>query len=286
MIDEPELHLNPAVCKTILPFLIEEYLIPNDIQAIICSHSPDILGSAFDSSECSLLHMESPTVVSPIYPEDRREVFDALRRLGTSASDVLFSAGSIFVEGEHDIEVLQAGFDELVSKYNIKQLGGRQSVEKEIKTIQAAEKNGEIDTLKLFVFIFDLDNAPSTIQSTRLTKVLQWKRRCIENYLIDDKIIYDLLNDREISKEKIDARGNVLRVFKEIAVKQLKEVVAEAVYTAMNYENPGLRPREIIGRSYTEMADVLLTRLETIQNQLERYPSGLNRIGIPESGNF
>lgn len=47
MLDEPELHLNPAVCKTILPFLIDEYLTKNDVQAIICSHSPEILGSAF-----------------------------------------------------------------------------------------------------------------------------------------------------------------------------------------------------------------------------------------------
>jgi predicted ATP-dependent endonuclease of OLD family len=116
MIDEPELHLNPAVCKLLLSFLIDEFLIPSDIQAIICSHSPEILGSAFDSSACSLLRLQSPTVISKIYPEDRREVFGALRRLGTSASDVLFSAGSIYVEGEDDVDVLEAGFDKLVVK--------------------------------------------------------------------------------------------------------------------------------------------------------------------------
>jgi predicted ATPase len=174
MLDEPELHLNPAVCKTILPFLIEEYLTPNDIQAIICSHSPEILGSAFDSPACTLLHLQSPTIISKIYPEDKREVFEALRRLGTSASDVLFSAGSIFVEGDHDSELLETGFDEIVGRYNITQLGSRGAVEKEIQTLKEAEARGEIDTIKCF--IFDLDNSPTTLGSTKLIKVLQWKR--------------------------------------------------------------------------------------------------------------
>jgi predicted ATP-dependent endonuclease of OLD family len=123
MIDEPELHLNPAVTKLLLPFLMKEYLIPGDVQVIICSHSPEILGFPFDSTTCALLHLQSSTVISKIYPEDKREVFEALRRLGTSANDVLFSAGSIFVEGEHDMDVLAAGFDKLVVKYHIAQLG-------------------------------------------------------------------------------------------------------------------------------------------------------------------
>jgi predicted ATPase len=266
MIDEPELHLNPAVCKTLLTFLIEEYLVPNDIQAIICSHSPEILGSAFDSPNCTLLHIQSSTVISKIYSEDRREVFDALRRLGTSASDALFSAGSIFVEGDHDIEILETGFDELVGKYKITQLGGRGSIEREIKTLQAAEAKGEIDTLKCF--IFDLDNAPSDLRSTRLIKVLQWKRRCIENYLIDEKIIYDLLNDLEVSKTRINSRGEVSNIFKKIAENQLQEVVAKEIYNQMNYENPGMRPREILGKTYDEMASALFSRLKTIQDQV------------------
>jgi hypothetical protein len=266
MIDEPELHLNPAVCKLILPFLINEFLIPNDLQAIICSHSPEVLGAAFDSSTCTLLHLQSPTVISKIYPEDKREVFEALRRLGTSASDVLFSAGSIFVEGDHDVEVLESGFDKLVVRYDIKQLGGRGNIEKEIRTLQDAEARKEVDTLKCF--IFDLDRMPTSLVSTRMIKVLQWKRRTLENYLIEDKIIYDLFNDQEISKQKIDNRGEVQAVFKRIAVSQLQEAVATDVYNGMSYESPGLRPREIVGKSYSEMAEVLFSRLGVLKGQI------------------
>jgi predicted ATPase len=266
MLDEPELHLNPAVCKLILPFLIDEFLVPNDIQAVICSHSPEVLGSAFDSSNCALLHLQSPTVISKIYPEDKREVFDALRRLGTSASDVLFSAGSIFVEGEHDIEILQAGFDELVIKYHVTQLGGRGNIAKEIETLQAAEIRGEVDTLKCF--IFDLDRAPTKLTSSKLIKVLQWNRRCLENFLIDEKIIYDILNDQEISQNKIANRGEVPSILREIAVSQLQEVVAGDIYKAMAFEGIGIRPREISGKQYSTMADVLFSRLAILQGQI------------------
>ena len=266
MIDEPELHLNPAVCKLLLPFLIDEYLVPNDIQAIICSHSPEILGSAFDSSTCALLQLQSPTIISKIYPEDKREVFGALRRLGTSASDVLFSAGSIFVEGEHDIDVLETGFDKLVVKYHITQLGGRGNIEKEIQTLQGAEIKGEIDTLKCF--IFDLDQAPTSLTSSKMVKVLQWKRRCLENYLIDEKIIYDMLNDKEFSKQKIENRGEVQSILRGIAIKQLQEAVATDVYNKMAYENPGLRPKEIVGKTYAEIADVLFFRVDVLKNQI------------------
>ena len=117
-------------------------------------------------------------------------------------------------------------------------------------------------------FIFDLDNTPTAVQSTPLVKVLQWKRRCVENYLIDEKIIYDLLNDLGISGGRIGSRGETKQIFKDIAMSQLREVVAAHVYSAKNYENPGLRPREISGKAYDEVAKVLYARLSVMQTQI------------------
>jgi predicted ATPase len=266
LIDEPELHLNPAVCKLLLPFLLDEYLIPKNIQAIICSHSPELLGSAFDRTDCSLHHLQSPTVISKIYPEDKREVFDALRRLGTSASDVLFSSGSVFVEGEHDIEILEAGFSKLLGRYKVTHLGGRGPVEREIKTLQDAERKNEIDTLKCF--IFDLDGIPTSLTSSNLVRVLQWKRRCLENFLIDEKIIYDLLKEKDVANKAIPSRGEVPAVFKQIAISQLQGVVMEKVYASLRYDNSGFRPKEVAGKTYTEAAEVLFDRISAIQSQV------------------
>ena len=293
LIDEPELHLNPPVCKILLPFLIDEYLKPKHLHAIICSHSPEILGVAFDRSDCSLHHLQSKTVISPILPEDKKEVFDALRRLGTSASDVLFSSGSIFVEGADDIDILDAGFASTLNRYKVTQLEGRGNVEREIRTLLDAERRGEIDTLKCF--IFDLDHAPTQLASTALVRVTQWKRRCIENYLINDKVIYDLFRDDGISRHKIETRGEVPGIFHEIAMSQLDDTVAEIVCKRHVFGSLGPPPhRDLFGKSFAESAALLFQRLSSVQQQIcnlegptwcaefERYCEGERRILLPK----
>lgn len=267
LIDEPELHLNPAVCKMFLPFLVEEYLKPQHLQAIICSHSPEILGVAFDRADCSLHHLQSRTVISPILPEDRREVFDALQRLGTSASDALFSSGSIFVEGDDDIEILDAGFSNILNRYKLTPLEGRSNVEREILTLQAAEKRGEVDTLKCF--IFDFDQVPTQLSSTPLVRVTQWKRRCIENYLINEKAIYEALRDDDLSLDKIERRGEVPAVLRELALGQLNDTVAEIVAKRHDYGSLGPPPRrDLLGKSFAGSGAYLFDRISTVQQRI------------------
>ncbi len=266
LLDEPELHLNPAVSKRLLSFLIDEYLVPNKIQAIICSHSPEILGTAFERDDCTLHHLQSSTVVSPIYSRDKKEVFDALKRLGSSTSDVLFSRGSLFVEGEHDAEILNVGFADLISRYRVSALGGRSNVEREIDLLQLAEKREEIDTLT--GFIFDLDKRPTDRKSTKLVKVAQWKRRCIENYLIDEKVLYDILKDSNLASESIQLRGEVYNTLRQLAFDQIPLIAAEIAYATFGFENPGIRPKELAGKNFSEMAQVLGTRLQVMQSQL------------------
>ena len=182
LLDEPELHLNPAVCKNIISFLNDEIVKKNSTQIILCTHSGEILGSAFDRDDCTVHHLRSHNDATKIYKKDTHEVFDALNKLGTSVADSMFSKGNIFVEGDHDVQILEEGFYDFVAGYKITSLGGRSNIEKEIQTLQKAERNGELD--KLNCFIFDLDRMPTNITSSQLVKVLQWDRYCLENYLI------------------------------------------------------------------------------------------------------
>ncbi|HEX4427260.1 MAG TPA: AAA family ATPase, partial [Terriglobales bacterium] len=113
LLDEPELHLNPAVCKDLLAFLVDNYVVRKNLQAIICSHSPEILAGAFDKDECSLYHLVSERVLSKVRYKDEQEISDALHRLGTSESEGLLYKATIFVEGEDDVSLLEAGFGDL-----------------------------------------------------------------------------------------------------------------------------------------------------------------------------
>lgn len=267
MIDEPELHLNPAVCKNIVPFLNDAIVAASDVQVLMCTHSPEILSTAFDHPNCGVFHLRSAKDATKIYERDSREVFDALRRLGTTAADTLFSRGNIFVEGEHDAGILEEGFYDQVAGYKITPLGGRGEVEKEIATLQDAEGRGELD--KLSCFIFDLDRAVASARSSAMVRVLQWDRYCLENYLINRKLLFDELTDCDVSG--LGSRGSFEARVLELALLQLNEVVAKQVYSSFEPENPGLRSSEIGQKSYKAIGDLLAARLSTIRTSLESF---------------
>ncbi|MCK9621590.1 MAG: AAA family ATPase [Methylobacter sp.] len=267
LLDEPELHLNPAVCKNIISFISEEIIQKNDIQVLLCTHSGEILGTAFDREDCTVHHLRSHNDATKIYEKDSHEVFCALARLGTSAADSMFSQGNIFVEGDHDSLVLEDGFYEFVSGYKITSLGGRTGIEKEITTLQQAEKKGDLD--KLNCFIFDLDRMPSSIVSTPLVKVLQWDRYCLENYLIKPKELFDELT--ELGVTDLDSRGIFEKRLKEMALQQLSEVVAREVYAKESPESVGVRSKDIEGKSFAEMAEILSDRLNTLKLEIQNH---------------
>ena len=267
LLDEPELHLNPAVCKNIIPFLNDFVSSDNKTQILLCTHSAEILGSAFDHPECSIHHLRSHQDATKIYERDNREVFEALRRLGTTAAESLFSRGNIFVEGEHDSAILEDGFFEQVTGYKITSLGGRKEVEKEIRALQNGERKGEID--KTHCFIYDMDRAPENFESTKYVKILQWDRYCLENYLINRKLLFDVLT--EASVRDLGSRGTFEHNIIELALKQLTAVVAKKIYTELKPEGPGLRSSDVSHKTYEEIADILSRRLEGIKAELNDF---------------
>jgi predicted ATPase len=266
LLDEPELHLNPAVCKDLLPFIIDNYSKPKELQLIICSHSPEILAGAFDRDECSLFHLVSGTMLTKIRRNDEDLITDALRRLGTSESEGLLYKATIFVEGEHDVELLEHGFNSLLKQYKLKDLGGRREVEKQIKSLQEAENHGE--KLSSRYFIFDRDDAPSILESTEKVKVLQWDRRCLENYLIEIDILADLLMDKEISGRPTGNLGELSQNLKKLTMMHLDDAVIADVYKEFNFDHPGHRPSETVAKSFSEAGELLFTRIDRIKEQI------------------
>lgn len=266
LFDEPELHLNPAVCKELLPFIVKEYIIPKNLQAIICTHSPEILAGAFEDDECSVYHLISEKLLTKIRRQDQDDIIEALRKLGTSEAEGLLYSATIFVEGPTDVELLEAGFGDLLRRYKVKELFGRAEVEKHIRRLQKADESGNDQPPRYF--IFDRDGAPAGIQNTPSVKVLQWPRRCLENYLIDFDIITDLLKDSEVTKAQPPTHGEVAARLRNLALSQLDDFVIRQAYDQHGYENPGLRTKEIEGKGFAEAAEILFDRLSVIRGQV------------------
>lgn len=247
-----------------MPFLIEEVINPLKVQAIICTHSAEMTGYAYEYNRCTLLHLRSNTDISPIHPQDKGEVYEALKRLGSEPSDVLSSRGAIYVEGEHDIEILRAGWPDRIAGYKLAALGGRSEVEKEIKTFQTAERESKLDTPQCF--IFDHDRTPTGLKDTDRVKVRQWDRYCLENYLLDSDIIYDVSNANGF--KNVPSRGALKKMLRDVSLAQLQRVIAREVYSNLEPDNPGYRGDVDKQDDYSEMGNVLAERLASIKEQL------------------
>jgi predicted ATPase len=264
-LDEPELHLNPAVCSRLVPFLHTEIISPLNLQLFVCTHSAEILSSALQRDDCSVFHLRTPRDATPVDRRDKAELFEILRRLGLSSMDVVSWQGTIFVEGEDDIELLSLGFPELLSNYQLKQLGGRGEVEKDILRLQSAESKGDIQRLN--VFIFDHDSMPSLLKSSNFVRTLQWDRYSIESYLLDENLLFDVVNRH--AETKVESKGALRTLLRELALKQVTDVAVRRVYTGLEPENCGLRPKEVIGKSSAQCAEILFERIERLRGMLE-----------------
>lgn len=266
LFDEPELHLNPSVCRDLLSFLVNEYALKGKIQIIICTHSPEILAGAIDNDSCALYHLTSSTSLARVLKQDDAEVAEALRRLGTSESDGLLYKARIFVEGADDVELLRTGFGSLLRRYKLIDLGGRGEIEKQIMKLQEAESKGK--AIAPVYFIFDRDESVTKLADSAAIHVLQWSRYCLENYLIDVDVIGALLQSKEYVVTPLKTQGDAAALLKRLAMCQIDGRAAKSVYAEMNYQSPGLRMSEIKGASLNEIADGLCHRLVEIKMQL------------------
>lgn len=266
LLDEPELHLNPAVCKDLLAYLIEQYVKPRNLQVLVCSHSPEILAGAFDSDDCSLYHLISGKTLSKVRPQDEITLGNALHRLGAQESENLLYRGIVFVEGVDDVMLLEVGFTNVLRRYKLKFSTGRKEIEKAIKALQIAENN-DVKSEPVY-FIFDRDDSPTSLSSSASAKVLQWDRRCLENYLLDLDAMSNLLMDEDVVREPYTNQGDVSKLLREIAFQQLDEAAARRIYAKYNFQGLGLRREDLSNKSIEEISRAALQRIVDVKRQL------------------
>ncbi len=98
-------------------------------------------------------------------------------------------------------------------------------------------------------------------------KIVQWRRRTIENYLLDIDVLTDLLTDSDVVRAPLQNMGQVGDILRRLADNQLSDTAAQDVYESRAYTSPGLRKMEIQGKSISEAANVLFTRLASIKSE-------------------
>jgi hypothetical protein len=187
--------------------------------------------------------------------------------LGSSAADVLFAKGNIYVEGPHDQLILQTGYAELLNGYKITSVGGRGEIEREIPNLQEQEKAGKLTKRQLF--ILDGDRRATTLSSTRLVRIHQLKRYCIENFLLNENIVFDLVTSH--AKKPVESRGQFPATLKELALAQTREVAIWETYVAKNLQPKGLRREQFADKEAKHVATEIANDLAESSQRLNGF---------------
>jgi hypothetical protein len=105
--------------------------------------------------------------------------------------------------------------------------------------------------------------------------VLQWKRRCLENYLIDLEVLSRLLMDDEIAQTPMRNEGEVRSLLSRLALSQLRDVSVRTTYAKTEFIGLGIRKDDLVAASTADIATVLLARIETARTQIAGIDSAL-----------
>ncbi|MBM9590886.1 AAA family ATPase [Leptospira sp. 201903075] len=259
LLDEPELHLNPAVCRNIIPFLKNEISLSNNIQIIMTSHSGEILTSTKEDSDLRLLHLIDSNTITQIYNRDKDEAQQALKMLGIDASDILFNKGILYLEGTTDEEYIPELFKKEIDGFKIRSLGGRTEIEKEIARLQEADKSNTLDGYH--IFILDNDNKPTTLTSSDSVKIIQWDRYSIENYLLNIDLLYDIVK-KNCRANTPTNRADFSREIKALAMNQLSSIVVLENYSKFFPESVSISKKIFKEKSLQDIAKDLLEKLK------------------------
>lgn len=270
LFDEPELHLNPAVSRDLLSFVMTKYSKPRNIQFLMCTHAPEILSGAFSDEECTLLHLKSASNISRIGKHALDEYSDALSRLGASVSESLMYEGTILVEGVDDVDFLESGFPDVVKRYKVKDRGGRREVEQTVVELQQLE--GKHQKVSPIFLIFDRDEEPTNLKSSAAVRILQWPRRCAENYMIDSDVITALLKDSSITKNPVQSEGDVRRLMRDLAFKQLDLIAAREVYRSYQYQDASPQSDDLKASTIEALASAFFERMAAARASIPEVP--------------
>ena len=190
IVDEPELHLNPAMIRG-LPTLYQQHIgsaLNNQIWLV--THSDVFLRAAFYDSDMELFHMsvaDRKPGTNQITSISQRSEFDrvCIDLIGDIAN-YRPDQPVLVVEGQQqfDILVLRRLFAEMLKGVNVLEAGGKNEVLQRLVSLRdSAKKSGQTKTI---LGITDSDGEKSSNESNGH---YQWPAYHIENYLLEPKYI-------------------------------------------------------------------------------------------------
>lgn len=228
LIDEPELHLNPALLRGFPQFYHRH--IGRDLgnQLWLMTHSDALLRESVGQPDFSVYHMQPAEIGSQSDNQLNsievgelldRAIVDLVGDLATyrpGAKVVFFEGGG---DAKFDVRMTNSLFPEFGNSVNAISAGHRARVEQLHDLLRRASKSGSLAAQ--FFSVVDRDSG----SIERAADSYQWDRYHIENYLLEPKYVLAVLKDLSKASKMLDTESKILKNLRECAEKTLEDLV-------------------------------------------------------------
>ena len=242
LLDEPELHLNPALVRGLPQFYLKRLGLELENQIWLVTHSDAFLREAMGHNGLRVFHMQYALTsedmenqVHEIQPGEEVEAI-ILEMVGDLAA---YRPGAkvVFFEGgdsEFDLNMVSRLFPAFGKEVNLVSGGNRSRVETLHKTLQRSVQAGNIP-IKIYSVV-DKDSGAEIDSSGEFQGHYSWDVYHIENYLLDTRFIGEALKNVNIHHNDVASVEGIERRLTEIARCQIGELIGHKVRTAIGSE--------------------------------------------------
>ena len=240
LVDEPELHLNPALVRGLPQFHYKYMGLDLENQIWLVTHSDAYLREAMGHSGIRVFHMQHASACAASENQIREISHDAqvesliLEMVGNLAS---YRPGAkvIFFEGgdsDLDVKMVSRLFPSVASQVNLISGGNRARVEMLQETLDQSVQAGNIP-VKIYSIV-DKDSGSQIVPAQNFGRNYSWDVYHIENYLLEPPFINRVLSHLNVNHPDVSSDSDVESRLTEIARAQIGELVAHRVRVELN----------------------------------------------------
>ena len=234
LLDEPELHLNPALIRGLPQFYHKHLSLELSNQIWLVTHSDAFLREAVGNAGLRVLHMQYATLGSPVGNQVHEiqpgeEVEAIILELVGDLAAYRPGAKVVFFEGENsdfDRTMVARLFPEVEKATNFVSGGSKHRVETLHRTLEQSIQAGNIP-IKIYSVV-DRDSDAGGAEGA-FRRHYSWNVYHIENYLLQPIYICEALKQIGIYSEDVATPDLVEARLKEIAKTQVSKLVSHKI---------------------------------------------------------
>ena len=244
LLDEPELHLNPALVRGLPQFYLKHLGKELDNQIWLVTHSDALLREAIGQEGLQVFHMKHAAAAKSVGNQIRElrpgeEVESIILELVGNLATYSPGGKVVFFEGEDsefDLHMVSRLFPSIENEINPVSGGNRVRVEMLQQVLQRSVEAGNIP-VKIYSVV-DKDTGPEIAPSDDGDShgLFSWDVYHIENYLLDAKFIDEALGRIGVSHSNLSSLGRIDECLKQIAENQIGKLVSHLVRQEINAE--------------------------------------------------